>query len=451
MADSLYSELPDAKQTSTPIKADSKLKINIGSIPNGDGFALYNGVKFLEMLEYDKVKYPYAYLCVYDVSASKEAYKGESMAELRLSSKPFTAYPAEGKAKFTGTFDQALYFGINGDQLAADNANIGFADGEWVLSFERNNMTTSATGAYITLSEITWCSQDLLNEDGSVYLATAAPIPLDGYTVIEWDGNRDGLPSIPADAFTYYRIADYAQATSAIVVIDSPTDTSSPLVYDYFEDEEGMWQVRASDGTAPLLMAVPDEIAAEMGTSGGIYAWTWGDSYVPVTAYKDASGVTDTTATVIFTCTDFENTEPIDSIKAWVYKKADGLDTTIPATWTSDPFAAPQYSTSHTFTGLEPNTEYEVYGCIFVNGKATDHNALAEFTTLEGDDLKPVYKMVGGVWVKQTAYERQSGKWVLISRAEVPDANEYDVVFENGTIYIKAAAATLSENTLEVR
>ena len=127
------------------------------------------------------------------------------------------------------------------------------------------------------------------------------------------------------------------------------------------------------------------------------------------------------------------------------------MNSTIPATWTGDPVAAPQYSTSHTFTGLEPNTEYEVYGCIFVNGEATDHNALAEFTTLEGDDLKPVYKRVSGAWVKQTAYEMQSGEWVLISRAESGDVDEYDVVFEDGTIYVKAAPAILTENTLEVK
>ena len=446
MADSLYNELPNTKQTSTPIKEDSKLAITIGSIPNGDGFALYNGVKFLELFDYDKVKYPYAYLCVYDVSASKEEYKGESMAELRLSSMPFTAYPSEGKAKFIGTFDQALYFGINGDRLAADNANIGFADGEWVLSFERNNMTTSATGAYITLSEITWCNRDLLNEDGSVYLPTTDTISLDGCTVIEWAGNTDG--SVSADGFCKVSgaIID-AEALSGSLYVTKELTTGALSVSEnisFAESAPGM--LRDPNGN---VCVISDTSAGETGI---YFAESNGGHYVSLLAYPaPADGVSDTTATVSFNCTALENTEPIDSIKAWVYKKADGLDTTIPATWTSDSFAAPEYGTIHTFTELEPDTEYEVYGCIFVNGEATDHNALAEFTTLESDDLKPVYKMVGGAWVKQTAYERQDGKWVLISRAEIPDADEYDVVFENGTIYIKAAPATLRENTLEVR
>jgi hypothetical protein len=33
-------------------------------------------------------------------------------------------------------------------------------------------------------------------------------------------------------------------------------------------------------------------------------------------------------------------------------------------------------------------------------------------------DLMPVYRRTGGAWVKLTAYQRQSGKWVLISTAE---------------------------------
>lgn len=207
---------------------------------SGDGFALYNGVKFLKMLEYDKVKYPYAYLCVYDMSSAKEEYKGESMAELRLSSMPFTAYPAEDKAKFIGTFSQALYFGINGDQLAADNANIGFVDGEWVLSFERNNMTTSATGAYITLSEITWCNRDLLNEDGSVYLPTTDPIPIDGYTVMEWDGNTEGLEVANE---VHYKVSEPFDTSSALAVYSSITapQTARVVCSEFARETEGKY------------------------------------------------------------------------------------------------------------------------------------------------------------------------------------------------------------------
>lgn len=143
-----------------------------------------------------------------------------------------------------------------------------------------------------------------------------------------------------------------------------------------------------------------------------------GSVYLAASDPVPVGGATDTTATAVFTCTNLENTEPIDCIKAWVYKKSDGLNTTITPTWTSEMFSAPEYSTTHMFTGLTPNTEYEVYGCIFVSGEATDHNAIAEFTTLEGSgDIKPVYKRAGGKWVKKTAYERQNGEWVLISTA----------------------------------
>ena len=47
-------------------------------------------------------------------------------------------------------------------------------------------------------------------------------------------------------------------------------------------------------------------------------------------------------------------------------------------------------------------------------------------------DLKPVYKRINGAWVKQTAYQRQSGEWVQISAG---DPGPYQ--FADGTLTIR--------------
>lgn len=354
----------------------SKLTITTGSA-NGDGMALYNGVMFLKLPDYDKTKYPYAYLCVRDASADGDAYKGESYAELRLSSKPFTAYSDEGKARFIGTFDQASYIGINGDQLASDGADWGFVDGEWILLSAEDNMTTSDTGARITLSEITWCSQDLLNKDGSVYLAASDPIPLDGMNVITWDGDTTGLETVENTWFKMSDdVVDKETAKNGIIVMSDNTISDTGYHMDFADDALAL-------EAGSVLIAYTDGAALE-GTTvehKGTYFLT-AALYTKLFAYPASSGgVTETTATVNFSCKDLTSTDPVYHIKAWCYPK--GMDYwTAPATWESELFAGTTHSESVTFTNLLPGTEYEVYGVIYGTDGATEHNATANFTTL---------------------------------------------------------------------
>lgn len=87
-------------------------------------------------------------------------------------------------------------------------------------------------------------------------------------------------------------------------------------------------------------------------------------------------------------CKDLNSQDTIYTVQVWHYKMADGLDTTLPPTWTSEFFGGPTWGQRVTFTDLEPFTEYGVYGVVCVGGTATDHNWHGAFTTLQGDAAK---------------------------------------------------------------
>lgn len=360
---------------STPTRVDSKLKISIGGGANGDGFALYNGVKLpnIDSVWTDKETYPYGCLV-----------NSDGLCILYLTDYLFT-FDGEQVVKPAGNYI-TIYLYANDVEAAA---SMGIPVGEWVF------VTAGADPNTFVSSFVNWSNYDILNTDGSVYLAASDPIPLDGMNVIEWDGDTTGLtelsnfgfPDMYMVANTHIEIPNSGSYVCAVwngkqnLVYTDQT----PLIQQSAEiGGGGYWALTAMSGAKPFVASanVPDY--ALVGTA---FLYIGEGLYTSLFAYPASGGcsVTATTADVTFTCTNLENTEPVDSIHAWVYKKSDGLNTTISPTWTSEMFNAPSYNTTHTFTGLTPNTEYEVYGCIFVNGEATDHNAIATFTTLEGE------------------------------------------------------------------
>ena len=400
---------------STPIRAGSKLKISVGGgSANGDGFALYNGYKLPDITPY----------------LHTGSYTNDAALIYKLD---VSAYA-----------DGDLFY-LESSNLSGVNYRLYCATTQEVVSVAAQ-MGLPLAGVYVWTNpedielpsfidgSVIWATRALLEASaGSLGLANYVdPIPLDGYTVIEWDGNTEGLESLDNMWFKVSdNVADKEAAKNGIVVMSDNIISDTGYHMELSDDVLGL-----ETGSVILVYADGADLEGITAEHKGTYFLN-AAMYTQLFAYKAISsdgGVTDTTATVEFTCTNLENTEPIDSIKAWVYKKSDGLNTTIPATWTSELFSAPSYSTTHTFTGLEPNTEYEVYGCIFVNGEATDHNAIAEFTTLEGSgDIKPVYKRESGTWVKKTAYERQNSEWVLISTADSkPSANGDGFALYNG-------------------
>ena len=258
--------------------------------------------------------------------------------------------------------------------------------------FDSGTMITTTEAVTISSSSeiLAWTNHDVLNTDGTVFFAAPDLKVPSGLTWNAVDGYLDTGTFMEMPCYKMFNeipiYDDLLQGTLSIGA--GGNQTSMPLSEEgMLFEEEGLLVI------AETLFVVPNEVAPSMGLpSGGV--WAVGDLSAagiesltldyPNAPSAGSAGLTNTTALVYFNCNDLNSTEPIDSIHAWVYKKSDGLNTTISPTWTSELFKAPSYSTSHTFTGLTPNTEYEVYGCIFVNGEATDHNAIASFITLEG-------------------------------------------------------------------
>ena len=83
------------------------------------------------------------------------------------------------------------------------------------------------------------------------------------------------------------------------------------------------------------------------------------------------------------TCIHLNTTDPVYTIRAWLYRMEDGLNTHLPPTWTSEVFGGPNWSQRLTFPGLEPYTEYGIHAVIFVEDDATDHFWDGTFTTAE--------------------------------------------------------------------
>lgn len=388
---------------STPIRVDSKLKISIGGGANGDGFALYNGVKLPNIDSvWDKATYSCATIFFEPVTLSDVGLSGDEVvyykATLWVTSSPFQV---KGLSFQFGVFGYAeawgfrTNFGITalGYQLASQ---YGVALPDTTSWSKDTNGITVNEGTYGSFGEkdyLVWTSENIYDHvNSTTILAASDPIPLDGMNVIEWDGDTTGLEVVEG---LFYRVSDYVDTSNGVAVY---THNAENLVCSLFQKPSpfGMsWGVVYDSESIPV--AFGDDGGA---FNSGLYFLKDDAGYTTLFAYKAESGggsVTATTADVTFTCTNLENTEPVDSIHVWVYKKSDGLNTTISPTWTSELFKAPSYSTTHTFTGLTPSTEYEVYGCIFVNGEATDHNAIAAFTTLEGEgEEEPVITVTSG-------------------------------------------------------
>lgn len=166
----------------------SALTVTAGAVvteSSGNGKALYNGVELpdINTVWTDKVTYPYAWITgssemnvfILYITSSKVIYDG-----------------AKGQFVNSGAISAFMYM---------------LQDGEWkfVASDEREESGSIIFDA----SNINWASYDILNDDGTVFLAASSPIPLDGMNVITWDGVTDGLFTFqPMDDITLVKVLD---------------------------------------------------------------------------------------------------------------------------------------------------------------------------------------------------------------------------------------------------
>lgn len=117
------------------------------------------------------------------------------------------------------------------------------------------------------------------------------------------------------------------------------------------------------------------------------------------------------------TCIHLNTTDAVYTVKAWLYRIVDGLNTALPPTWTSEVFGGPDWSQRLSFSDLMPFTRYGVYAVACVDGVATDHNWQGTFTTLQTDTAM-------GLSVEAEEV-KQDGFTLSISRNGLETATEY--------------------------
>lgn len=155
---------------------------------DGDGYALYNGVKLpdIDSVWSDKATYPYSFLV---------SRIGTTRTVLWLTSDP------------------VVFNSSNQFRVETLGREYWFEAGSFGWEYKREVETGSSLGG--SYYQLLWSNHDILKYDNTVYLAASSPVPLDGYDVIEWDGDTSGITDIIE---INYRIADYSPATSGIAV-----------------------------------------------------------------------------------------------------------------------------------------------------------------------------------------------------------------------------------------
>ena len=139
---------------------------------NGDGMALYNGVMLPKLPDWDKVKYPHALIT-----------EQHGITTLLCTSVELIYYEEDGMGAVTN--------------LACSYYSYIIQDGEWIYG----NSYDSAPEMSWALEYVPWSNYDIFQVDASgitdtVYLSASDPIPLDGYTVIEWDGDTNNATDL---------------------------------------------------------------------------------------------------------------------------------------------------------------------------------------------------------------------------------------------------------------
>ena len=164
---------------------------------SGNGYALYNGVKLpnIDSVWTDKETYPYAAI-----------------------------------TKLSGEYGYILTC-IDQKPIALSDGNVEVQTYPWnATSYIYNEGTTwefnknysgNESPSYIvdptqSLETLVWASHDILNEDGTTYLTASDPIPLDGMTVIEWDGDTTGLEQGTVPGYQLLLVSQHTPTLQAL-------------------------------------------------------------------------------------------------------------------------------------------------------------------------------------------------------------------------------------------
>ena len=381
---------------------------------SGDGFALYNGVKLpnIDTVWTDKTKYPYAYIVAIDTAIF-----------LTLTSTK-TQYRINN-GYFSDIHTEAFIF----VSYAFNGSNwMSFGSG----SKDANDYTTRAKN-----TAITWANHEVLNyDDGSTYLAASDHISLDGMTVVEWDGDTEGLER--PQYMSVYRLMDYINkpVRCAAVADDNGNLRTDFIALSASDTWSNMaaWLVYDSSIEWPWIYAMHE--TNNLGVSPGVYM----RDGIRLFAYDiNASNIHDDTWPIEWSTTEvaYNVTYPIDDI---MFAKVSNLTPSTEdmrlVTVTISAFGEAKYTHEIESEGFIAyaynNTDFGEVPIVVSDGSVFEAGIYFMNIGILGDeydwiitltkpdfdeetDLMPVYKRVNGTWVKQTAYQRQNGEWVLIS------------------------------------
>lgn len=244
---------------------------------SGDGFSLYNGHKLLSLPDLSSYSdYPYLSLSTQSFSAFN--IPGEAVS-LQLYSSP--GYLYEGQVRYDGGTSYVILSYVT-SQEGSDFYFNAFGVRVPVNSWGFVLSDTNAPGSYSTVEPL-WTSYDVLDpSDNSVYMAGSAPVPLDGFNLIEWDGDFDDLIS----SFGYYaKLGDYFPASSGLAVFRDGDDlllcsnfaaTSEPSMSGWFV-------------LSPAGDMVVAGIESEPSAPPGLYfSYSRADSYTQLFAYRES-------------------------------------------------------------------------------------------------------------------------------------------------------------------
>ncbi len=279
---------------------------------NGDGYALYNGVKLPNIDSvWDKTKYPYAFIMVYDGSAFGPTFEGMSMWSLYLSSSRPQLNDADNMVEIPSPYSIKIFLSPSHEEMGQIAG--GLLPGSWAFADEDESDTNSSVGYDNSMSPVMWTNTDILNvSDNSTYLAASDPIPLDGMTVIEWDGDMSGrevgtyapiYPDGVGASFTVYRVADYMPLRDGDVyaVIMGNMTGAGIIGDDYYQDYEPVFGNGGRCHSYQLISAPAGTYTVKVGTldnvidlpKDGLYMYSSSDGLGRTTLYAYPAGETD--------------------------------------------------------------------------------------------------------------------------------------------------------------
>lgn len=146
-------------------------------VPATDGNVCYKGVELpdINTVWTDKEKYPYAYVTY----SSLDIVGLEGMcAELHLMAKMPVFNAADSEMEFNQNTLVHQFVFTDNSELAFEH---GISAGSWCDGFTDEIISFEVIDTTFTM----WTSHDILNTDGSTYLAAYTPIPVDA-AVKEW-------------------------------------------------------------------------------------------------------------------------------------------------------------------------------------------------------------------------------------------------------------------------